>query len=92
MEDEILMCVDVSYKNCVRPFIDNDAESCAECKSLMSIIEQSIIEDYPNAAYFEVDFDPEQQQRLGFCSIYDETCDDLVELKIWFKTIEYGND
>ena len=92
MDDETLMLLDVSYEDCVLPFIEGDPEVCAECKSIMSVIEGMITEDYPTAAYFEVDFDPEQQQSLGFCDIYDKTCDDLVQLKIWFKTIDNEYD
>ena len=87
-ENEQCLILDVSFEDVVNPLIIGDAESCAECKSIMTVVEQMIVEDYPNAQYFEVDYDPHQQAKLGFCDMYDKPSDDIVEIKIWFTLNE----
>ena len=83
-QNEKCLLLEVSFEDVVQPLMDGDTESCPECKSIMTLIEQFVTEDYPSAEYFEVDYDPKQQTLLGICDIYDKPSDDIVEMKIWF--------
>lgn len=76
--------VNVSYLNVVKPLELDDQTS--ESRTIMEALESILIDKVGNDVfYFEVDYPLGQKRTEGYCDLYDELCDDIVQLNLWYS-------
>ena len=85
MKADQLVRVNVSKENVVDPLSDEPNGALAE--NIMTVLEQRLIKLEPELAYFEVDYDTQQETFTAFCEVFDEAYTDIVTINLWYYTL-----
>jgi hypothetical protein len=86
MNNERLMVLTVSYEDVVKPLEQSKSNSVqsAEVKSILDVIEATLLDKDSSACFFNVEYEQDQHFRSGVCDIYDVAKNDIVLINICY--------